>query len=261
MRQDQITRKANDFWEWVGRPEPFPRTLESSIAWALPLAVVKLPQLTLFELRGWLERRGIPSTFQSSDRALRGCLVARKGRGLVFLDGTDPSEEQRFSLAHELAHFLLDYLEPRSRATEALGEAGREVFDGQRSATLEERLTALLRDADLAPFVHLMDRSPAGEIKGVDVLEREGRCSQLALELLAPWDLALTLLAREVEDWPKESSLRQAQSLLMSTFELPRPVATRYAGVLRVCQASRQTFRQWLGDAASNFSPGTGMKE
>ncbi|HZQ09243.1 MAG TPA: ImmA/IrrE family metallo-endopeptidase [Anaerolineae bacterium] len=36
---------------------------------------------------------------------------------MIFLDGSDPANEQRITVAHEIAHFLVDYQMPRARAT------------------------------------------------------------------------------------------------------------------------------------------------
>ena len=124
MTDQEAARWAQRFWRLVGRAEPFPRSLESSVAWALPLAIVKLPHLGLSELRSWLSRKGIRPHIVGPDRPLRACLLARAGRGLVVLEGSDPEEERRVSLAHEASHFLVDYVYPRQKALEALGEAG-----------------------------------------------------------------------------------------------------------------------------------------
>ena len=263
MNQDQISRMAEDFWRLVGRPEPFPRVLESSVAWALPLAIVKLPRLSIFELINWLEQREISISFQAADRRLRACLVARNGRGFVFLDGADVQDEQRFSLAHEIAHFLLDYLEPRQRTRATLGEPALEVFDGKRVPTTEERLSAILRDAELTPFLHLMDRSPSGEITAAEVLERENRATRLALELLAPWNVAMATIGGQIHEWSNESAVDKAKSILIETFGLPDNVAERYGRTLVINRRTQRTFREWLGDEqqVSNFSDSTGIKK
>src|SRR4051794_17266865 len=125
-----VTESANAFWAAAGEIEPFPRKLRRPLARALPVAVVLLPHLRLDGLRAWMRANGIGCPCAERDRALRACLVARAGHGLVFLDGADAEDDQRFSLAHELAHFLRHYWQPRQRACRHLGEAIAEVLDG-----------------------------------------------------------------------------------------------------------------------------------
>src|SRR5262249_6861344 len=146
----------------------------------------KLPRLGLEELRRWLALRGVTLTRASGFHPLRGALIARAGRGLVFLDGSDSDDERRFSLAHEVAHFLYDYLDPRKRALCALGDPISEVLDGRRVPRPEERLSALLRDVELGIYAHWMERSPDGAVTTAAVLAGEDRADRLALELLAP---------------------------------------------------------------------------
>jgi hypothetical protein len=62
VNDQEFAARAASFWDQAGITEPFPRTLERAVAWALPLAVVKLPRLGLLELRNWLEQRNINST-------------------------------------------------------------------------------------------------------------------------------------------------------------------------------------------------------
>ena len=151
MNQDQISRIAEDFWRLVRRPEPFPRVLESSVAWALPLAIVKLPRLSIFELINWLEQREISISFQAADRRLRACLVARNGRGFVFLDGADVQDEQRFSLAHEIAH--LSERHTAKNLTRIYGaQLLASVILGESAGTLQTMATQLAAGGVLASF-------------------------------------------------------------------------------------------------------------
>ncbi|MER3439575.1 MAG: hypothetical protein C4346_19370, partial [Chloroflexota bacterium] len=83
---------------------------------AIPVAVVFMPALTLERVHNWLERRGVPYRVDCASRRLRGCLVAAGGHGVIFIEGADPDDERRFTLAHEVAHFLLHYQHPRERA-------------------------------------------------------------------------------------------------------------------------------------------------
>ena len=119
-----------------------------------------------------------------SDRRLRGALVAFADHGILFLDGADHEAEQRFTAAHEAAHFVLDYLLPRRRALALLGDGIRPVLDGERPPTCEERIDAALTACPLGLHVHLLDRrDPTGR-----VALAEDRVDRLARELLAPAD-------------------------------------------------------------------------
>src|SRR5262249_27630080 len=88
----------------------------------------------------WFERLAIPLPLNEPDRPLRACLVAWRGEGFAFLDSDAPPAEREFSLAHELSHFLRDYLRPREIVAQRLGKSALEVLDDQRPATPDERL-------------------------------------------------------------------------------------------------------------------------
>jgi hypothetical protein len=180
-----VVELAERFWAEAGGPGPFPRDLRRPVLRALPLAVVLLPGLSIAGVRQWLESSGIGCFCPEEDRRLRACLVARGGGGFVFLDGTDAEEQQRFSLAHELAHFLRHYWQPRNRAAHRLGDPITEVFDGVRPARFAEQIAALLAEIPLGLHVHLMGRGASGVADEV-VATVEEEADQLACELLAP---------------------------------------------------------------------------
>lgn len=238
---------AKRFWRLVGRAEPFPRSLESSVAWALPLAIVKLPRLGLSDLRSWLSGKGIHLHVAGPDRPLRACLLARAGRGVVLLDGSDPEDERRVSLAHEVSHFLVDYVYPREKVLEVLGEPGREVLDGIRSPTLEERLTGILRGVELGLYRHLMERAPTGEVDRLRVLEAEDRADCIALELLAPRQTVVGRVEASGICWQDEMALRVAKEILIGEFGLPPAIAVQYGRSLVLSHRLASSFREWLG--------------
>lgn len=247
MTQQELSRWAEYFWDLVGEEEPFPRSLERPVSKTLPLAIIKMPRLTVGQVHQWLRQRGICRSFFHDDRALRACLLADRGRGLIFLEGSDPADEQRFSLAHELAHFLLDYLAPRGRAKDVLGNRGVQIFDGIESAKPEEQLTAIFRNVPLRPLTHLMYRGEKGEIRSLRVLDSESCASQLALELLAPREYILSDITRlrpETGSWTELAEI--AANHLTGRFGLPAPTARIYAQHLICVIRSGQSFREWL---------------
>ncbi|WFT94390.1 hypothetical protein QA633_40080 [Bradyrhizobium barranii] len=184
----RIDETARSFWELAGGRSPYgrPVDLERAVATALPLGVVKLPRLSTARVTEALARIGTAQWSIAVDRPLRACLVADVGVGLAFLDGSDPEEEQRYSLAHETAHFLLHYLQPRRRVVEALGPNMKQVLDRVRPPTMAERLSSAMSGLSLEPFRHAMARDAAGVATRVRTESIEGEADDLALELVAP---------------------------------------------------------------------------
>ncbi len=223
-----VGETAAAFWERAGGEEPPPRNLRGPIAYALPLAVVLLPRLRVAGVDDWLRRQSVACDVAMRDRPLRACLVARYGQGFVFVDGTDPDDEQRFSLAHEVAHFLRDYWQPRARAVERLGPEIFAVLDGERPPRAAERAHALLASVPLGYHVHFMERTADGHAAAADVDRAEHEADRLAFELLAPADAVLAAASAA----PAGEQRAAVTRLLQETYGLPTAPAAQYAALL-----------------------------
>jgi hypothetical protein len=187
-RVHRIEDAAADFWSLAGGRERYglPIDLERAVSVALPLGIVKFPRLSTAKVADVLARIGTVPWSVNADRPLRACLVADVGVGLVFLDGGDPPEEQRFSLAHEVAHFLLHYQEPRRLAVSRLGPSAVEVLDRARQPTMAERLSSAMSGMSLEPFRHAMRRDAGGGLLHLRTENIEAEADDLALEMIAP---------------------------------------------------------------------------
>jgi hypothetical protein len=212
---------AADFWARAGTPPPFPRDLKQVIPAAVPMSVIELRGVSVAAVRAWFARQDIAVPFDEPDRALRACLVAWLGEGFAFVDATDDPAEQAFSVAHELAHFLRDYRHPREVVLRRLGEAAIEVLDGRRAPTPEERFQAVLRNAPIGPFAHLMRRDETGRPLSAAEREAEFAADRLAFELLAP--------AAALGEPRDRADLERR---LVRGFGLPPEPAARYAAIL-----------------------------
>jgi hypothetical protein len=208
---------AAAFWKAAGPPPPFPRDLTGPAVW-FGLSVESVPELTVARTVEWFRARHIPLRLDERDRQLRGCLVAAHGEGFVLLDADDDPGEQRFTLSHELGHYLRDYWRPRQLVRARLGPHALDVLDGSRPPTPDERVRAVLRHAPVGPFAHLLARDDDGTPVTAAEREAEAAADRLAFELLAP--------AAEVGDAP-------AAAELASRFGLPPGPAARYAALLR----------------------------
>ena len=215
---------ADAFWREAGGPEPLPRTLRDSLAWlSFGVTVMERPSLGIDRVENYLAHQGIPWRCGQADRPLHACLVAYQGAAWIFLEALDEPHERTYSLAHELAHFLRHYWQPRQRARAALGPGILEVFDGQREPLPGERLHALLRGMQAGVHAHLMDR---GEVVVPPEVERsEWEADLLAWELLAPAGAVRSRLAAG-------DGFEQAADLLVADFALPPSVAEEYADTL-----------------------------
>lgn len=245
MHSRNVRRIADEFWELAGGPEPFPRSLEPAVFWALPLGIFKLPCLWVKDVQLWLSKHDIHFELQAEDRPLHGCLIANNGRGCILLNGADGPAELRFSLAHEIAHFLLDYHLPRQVAVERLGPDVLEVFDALRAPTLSERVHALLSDVSVGFHSHLMERNSNGVMGCGTVEDREEGADLLALELLAPESETRHRVGEALELARGQNRIEMASEVLQRDFGLPSSIAQLYG---RRLYRSVRTYsaREWL---------------
>jgi hypothetical protein len=217
-----VTELVGRFWDDVRRPPPpFPRDLERVAAYALRVSVIRRRHLRVSTVGEYLQAQRLPPAFAGPDRPLRGALYCWAGVGFTFLDPTDPPDEQRFSFAHELAHFLRDYAAPRRQVERSVGHAALEVLDGRRPPSADERVYAVLRNRPLTPHCHFMSRDPAGRPEGEDERRAEADADRLAFELLAPAEL-----------FHDETDSLALTRRLVGEFGLPASIAGEYARLL-----------------------------
>lgn len=219
-----LMNAVDRFWGDADEGTTLPRDLHLPILTELPLAIIEIEGLTVQNLDQWLHTRHLPQLAQVANRPLRGCLVAYAGVGLLFVDRSDDPEQRRLTLAHEAAHFVVDYLIPRENVARRRPQL-LDVLDGEREPTDAERFDALLADVHLGFHTHLLERDPHGGNLAMATADVEDRAERLALELLAPLQRvlreAVTVGAPDIE------------RVLQERFGLPAGVATRYANHVR----------------------------
>src|SRR5581483_8908288 len=184
----------------------------------------KLPHLELQGIEGWLTKRGPSFLFNCRSRAVRGCLIAYGGQGLIFIDENDPEDERRFTVAHEIGHFIADYLLVREDAIAKFGDPITEVFDGRRQPSVAERVHSLLAGAPLGVFTNLMERD---QTAGLELWEIEDRADRIAMALLAPPEEVLLQSDTSLSGF--QWRLKAMVNILHEYFGLPAPVASPYA--------------------------------
>jgi hypothetical protein len=211
-----IRSSAEVFWAAAGGRSAYgsPVRIDAAVMRSLPLAIHRVPGLTTVHVETILSRVGAAFAAPGAPRALRGCLIADVGVGLILVDGDDPEAEQRLTVSHETAHFLLHYLALRAAALTGLGSRVVAVLDRTRSPTHAELFSSAVRDLPLTPFRHAMVRG-ADRPRG-SVATMEAEADDLAIELLAPWHLVRALEPPDPE-------------AIAARFGLPPAVAARLA--------------------------------
>jgi Zn-dependent peptidase ImmA (M78 family) len=219
-----VTELAERFWSAAGSPPSFPHDLETAATNAALLSLIDRQHLRLSTVLEFLQRQQVPVVLAEPDRPLRAALYCWRGVGYLFLDSTDPPDERRFSLAHEVAHFLRDYDAVRRKLTRSVGPAVLPVLpvlDGTRPPTADERIQAVLRNSPLAPHTHIMNRDADGRPKSEAEQEAEDRADRLAFELLAP-----------AECFRDETDRHHVEARLVAEFGLPHLAARTYSALL-----------------------------
>lgn len=199
------------------------RDIQAAIVWASPVVVVSLTRLHMAAANRWLADHGVPQ-LPDAVGDLRGLLVAWRGQAAIFVDGTLPPADRRFTVAHEHGHFLLDYLGPRQRAMHDAPDL-LDVLDGHRQPSDADRARAALARVPLGLHTHLLHRHDGGGATESTVAA-EDDASTYALEVLAPWEDLLRLLGgRTPPAGAYRERLAAAVDAVAEKFELPQDAA------------------------------------
>ncbi len=247
MLEARIRETAEEFWKFSGlRKRTFPLDIESALSWSLPLFLLRVPNLWIHNIEHYLVQQQLPALLGGADRPLHGCVVALRGKGLVMVDGTDTAPEIRFTIAHEVAHFILDYLAPRQRALVILGAGVDEVLDGYRAPTANERADALLANVSLGLYAHFMHRDESG-FGDATALDSEDQADRLAFELVAPEDELWRALPKDFKDRTYRKRVETVRRLLIRRFGLPSEASCKYATIFCRTRFGGASVREWLG--------------
>ncbi|WP_052518785.1 ImmA/IrrE family metallo-endopeptidase [Archangium violaceum] len=209
--------------------------LSKKISMVLPIRLLAMPGLTCGMARDWLDAKGrehggLPRT----SRRLHGCMVAHAGWGALFYDARDEALQQRFTLVHEVAHFVLDHHLPRARAFRSLGEEISPALDEPRDAAPHESLFLTLQRIPSGAQVRFIERNVSGDPCTGKAMESELRADRLTYELLAP--------AREALPLVRDLGRQEAERELASRFGLPMREARTYVRLLLAREPARRPF-------------------
>lgn len=223
-----IENTAQEFWALLGEVPTYPCDIKTAITFAMPIGLYAISGLRISDVLDWTQKVHLSYRMPGRNRRLHGCLLADRDKGTIFYDARDSEDEQRFTLAHELAHFLLDYQAPRQRAVAILGRSILPVLDGDRPPTVAERVHAVLSTVPLGTLSHFMERPDEG-LPATIVIDIEDRADQLALELLAPISSLHEKMSLSTTPRGFSKRLLFLTQQLVATSGLPSAIASSYA--------------------------------
>ena len=224
---------ANWFWNRAGGRPQYPADIGYAALCALEVSIMDIGGLTSRTAAACLARFGVslPSPLSSTDRHLRGCIAVGLRGAIILIEADDSDNERRFTIAHEVSHYILEARAHRYRAERMMGEAYLDVLYGAREPTNNERVDALLKRVRATPFSHLMDRAPDGGHGCGQTLRAECDADALALELLAPRaEMARHVHARRRV--PFRRALDETARIARHRYGLPPSIARDYAATL-----------------------------
>jgi len=243
-----LTVTAQAFWAPVGGVDEWPCDLDGAIVLSdFLLDVVRIPGLSLGAMEAWLEGRCAAYRFPCASRSLHGCLFVHRNNGYIFIDAQDSVSDQRFTLAHELSHFLLDYHLPRQRSCDRFGNGILDVLDGLRAPTLHEQVHAALHGVNVTPAFHLLEKEGDGRFVDARIWNAENRADQLAFELMAPAEIVCANLRESGAAGSYFPCVTAAKAILEATYGLPAVMADTYARHLARTLTGGPTALSFLG--------------
>lgn len=227
--QSYIENIARDFWSQI-RPSPTPPyDISGAVSLMLPVDIVCLSDLSLKKIEQWLTNRNLTFKTDVNDRCLHGFILIYSGTGFIFINGTDSEEERRYTIAHEVSHFILDYKIPRDKAIDKLGIPISDVLDGLREPSIQERVDGVINGVSVQLFTHILEKDGDGSFLSIKVFNAENNADSLALELLAPH----SIVTKETMAGKKKMQFAHFEvrcyTLLTEKYKLPQSIAKQYA--------------------------------
>lgn len=238
-----IQRIAADF---RGRYAFDPRrkgALTNATAQVDRLLVKYIRNLTRRGIEAWLNRSQIKVHLPMPDQALYGFLYVQNEMVIIFLEADADPKERKFTLAHELAHYLLEYVWPQQQAIRVLGQGAASLFSKRRLPDLKERVWGTLHDLPLYPRKDLLSNKQMDAAGRLALAAAENNADMLAFELMAPFEL----LRSCEQQGNHRATFMYIHNLLQTVFDFPPTQAQIYAQLTTDRLLGRASVQELLG--------------
>lgn len=214
------------FWKRAGGRFDYPADIAYAATCALDVYVDEVAGLTPVSAAAHIGREELCPLGGADERSLHGCVIVSRSGAAVLVEKCDDEAEKRFTIAHEVSHYIVEVKQRHERAADRMGRDFADTLYGLREPTLTELIDAWLNNTRSEAFAHFMDRTPGGGYGCSRTLEAECLADDLALEILAP----RSEITAVISSMGLSESLKVARRVAERRFGLPNDIADRYAG-------------------------------
>lgn len=243
----QIERIAREFWSTVDQVYRENFDILGAVETSLTIDLIQLQKLSLRKIQDWLDARKINIAIDAIDRDLHGALLIKAGSVCMFVEEAGDEIQQRFTIAHEVSHFLLDYQIPLERALLQFGAEIEEVLNGNQKATRSQLVTSMINGVNLEPYSFLIEKTGNGSFLSWSNFNAENEADYLALELLAPRTKVINEAIASATLLTYSQFKRKSQEILKDKYRIPSEVAHQYASELAYLVTNGPSFLDKLG--------------
>ena len=109
------------FWKRAGGRSGFPADISYAATCALDVYVDEVANLTPVSAAAYVGREGPWLLDRAEERSLHGCVIVSRSGGAILVEKSDDEAEKRFTIAHEVSHYILEVKRHHERASARMG--------------------------------------------------------------------------------------------------------------------------------------------
>jgi len=247
FRKPEIERIAREFWSTVDQNYHENYDIISAVDTSPTIDLIKIKNLSISKIEEWLIAIGLKDNFDIPDRRLHGVLIIKGDSVAMFIEDDENPIQQRFTVAHEVSHYLLDYQIPKEKAILALGKEIEDVLNGNLPANNTQLALSVIKGINIDPYSFLIEKTGNGSFEDWKNFNSENEADYLALELLAPRIRIINETFSSTKRLSYSQFTRKSQEILIEKYRIPSDIARQYASQLAYSVTSGPSFLDKMG--------------
>lgn len=225
----KMERIAREFWATTKSEFRFNYDIINVVESALNVQLIRMPQLCPIKINSWLNSQHMDLQIENKGQNLHGALLIQNGTVLMFIDTTENATWQRYTLAHQVSRFLLEYQMPREQAILTLGKEIAGVLKGNDDASVTELVQSAFNDVSNKAYTLLIEKKENSAASYQEPSLTDNPADFLALELLAPRYQIIQETASKSVFLSYAGFKRKCRELLIGKYRIPTEIAHKYA--------------------------------